>query len=49
MLELKKYISSISDTLHQMSEKNLNVKIEEEYIGDFAKIRTSLLSVMQFS
>lgn len=47
MLELKKYISSISDTLHQMSEKNLNVKIEEEYIGDFAKIRTSLLDIVE--
>ncbi len=47
MLELKKYISNISDTLHQMSEKNLNIKIEEEYVGDFAQIRTSLLDIIE--
>lgn len=45
MLELKKYIGNISDTLQQMSEKNMNVGIEEEYIGDFAEIRTSLLNI----
>ena len=47
MLELKKYIGSISDTLHQMSEKNLDIKIEEEYIGDFAQIHTSLLDIIE--
>lgn len=46
MLELKKYIGNISDTLEQMSEKNMNIGIQEEYVGDFAKIRTSMLSII---
>lgn len=46
MLELKKYIGNISNTLQQMSEKNMNIGIEEEYIGDFAEIRSSMLSIL---
>lgn len=44
--ELKKYIGNISDTLQQISSKNMDVSIEEEYIGDFVEIRTSLLDII---
>lgn len=46
MVELKKYIDNISDTLHQIQEKNINISIEEEYVGDFAQIRTALLNII---
>lgn len=44
--ELKKYIDNITDTLHQMEERNMDVTVDQEYIGDFAEIRTSLLSII---
>lgn len=47
MHELKKYISDISQSLQQMSDKKFNIGIEEEYIGDFAEIRSSLLSIIE--
>ena len=44
--ELKNYISHISATLEQMSNKNMDITIEEEYIGEFAAIKTSLLDIV---
>lgn len=46
MHELKKYVNDISQSLQQMSDKNFNIGIEENYIGDFAEIRTSMLSII---
>lgn len=46
MSELKKYVGNISDTLLQMSEKNMNIGIDEEYVGDFVEIRTSMLNII---
>lgn len=45
-VELKRYIGNISDTLQQISNKNMDISIEEEYIGDFVQIRTSLLDII---
>lgn len=47
MHELQKYIGDISKTLSQISDKKLDIGIEQEYIGDFAQIRTSLLSIIE--
>lgn len=44
--ELKNYISHISETLEQMSNKNMDITIEEEYIGEFAAIKASLLDIV---
>ena len=44
--ELKKYIDNITDTLHEMEERNMDVTVDQEYIGDFAEIRTSMLSII---
>lgn len=46
MSELKKYVGNISDTLLQISEKNMNIGIDEEYVGDFVEIRTSMLNII---
>lgn len=46
MVELKKYIDNISATLQQIEDKNVDISIEEEYVGDFAEIRTALLSII---
>ena len=47
MHELQEYIGDISRTLSQISDKKLDIGIEHEYIGDFAQIRTSLLSIIE--
>ena len=39
---LKGYISDISDKLGQMSRGDMRVKINQEYIGDFAAIRSAM-------
>lgn len=44
--ELKKYIDNITDTLHEMEERNMDITVDQEYIGDFAEIRTSMLSII---
>lgn len=46
MVELKKYIGNISDTLQQMSERNMDIDIQQEYVGDFVQIRESLLDII---
>lgn len=47
MQELTKYITDISHSLQLMSDKKLNISIDDTYIGDFAKIRTSLLCIIE--
>lgn len=46
VVELKKYIDNITDTLHQMEEHNMDITVDQEFIGDFSEIRTSLLSII---
>lgn len=46
MAELKTYINDISDTLQEISDKNMDIGVEREYVGDFAKIRTSMVSII---
>lgn len=46
MVELKKYIGDISETLQQMGNKNMNVTIDQEFVGEFAEIRTSMLDII---
>ena len=36
------YIDEISNVLSEMANKNLNVKIEREYIGDFVQLKESI-------
>lgn len=44
---LKSYISDISNILESISNKNLNIKIEQEYKGDFVKIKESLTDILK--
>lgn len=46
MEELKKYIHNISFTLEQISDKNMDIAIEEEYVGDFVRIQESLCNIL---
>lgn len=46
MDELKKYIQNISVTLKEMSDKNMDLSIEEEYVGEFSEIRQALLDIV---
>lgn len=47
MTELKTYINDISDTLQEISDKNMDIGVEREYIGDFSRIHTSLVSIIE--
>lgn len=46
MEELKAYINDISGILQQISDKNMDISVSREYVGDFSKIRTSLISII---
>lgn len=46
MVELKKYVGNISETLQKMSERNMDVGIQQEYVGDFVEIKESLLNII---
>ena len=46
MDELKKYIQNISVTLQEMGDKNMDLSIEEEYVGEFSKIQEALLNII---
>ncbi|MCR4926115.1 MAG: cache domain-containing protein [Clostridiales bacterium] len=43
---MKTYIGEISKILSEMSEGNLNVQLEEDYIGDYIKIKDSLETII---
>lgn len=47
MQGLKHYISEITNTVTAISEKNLNFSVEGEYAGDYEKIETSLIDIME--
>lgn len=44
--ELKKYISDISEKLYEIGNGNLGVEVEIDYIGDFAPIKSSLITIL---
>ena len=46
MKGLQHYISEITNTVTSISEKNLNFNIDGEYAGDYEKIETALISIM---
>lgn len=41
------YITEISAVLHSIAQKNMKVEIENEYVGDFASIKSSLISIIE--
>lgn len=47
MKELQHYISEITNTVTAISEKNLNFEVDGEYTGDYNKIKTALVDIMQ--
>ncbi len=44
---LNEYITEISFILNQISDRNLAVNVEHDYVGDFAPIKESLISIVQ--
>lgn len=42
---IKGYISELSSVLEKISEKNLNVGITREYLGDFAALKSSINAI----
>ncbi len=44
---LKNYIGEISSTLESVASGDLTLQISQEYVGDFAVIRTSLNNILQ--
>ncbi|MDE6687796.1 MAG: HAMP domain-containing protein [Lachnospiraceae bacterium] len=46
MKGLQHYISEITNTVTSISEKNLNFSIDGEYAGDYEKIETALISIV---
>lgn len=43
---ISKYITEISDILHNMASKNLDQEVTGEYMGDFSKIKISLNTIL---
>ena len=46
-IRLKNYIGEISSTLESVASGDLTLQISQEYVGDFAVIRTSLNNILQ--
>lgn len=44
--ELKKYIYNIDEVLNEMAERNFAATVDIEYVGDFAGIKNSMLSIL---
>ena len=44
---LQQYISEIADTVTAISEKNLDFTVDGEYAGDYEKIKSALIDIMQ--
>ena len=46
IIELKKYITNISEILTQMSDKNMAMSVDIDYVGDFLPIKEDRKSVV---
>ena len=46
MQELKRYVDDISMNLKQISEKDIDLKEVQNYIGDFAEIKDSMVEII---
>lgn len=46
IMELKKYINNISETLNQMSDKNMALSVDIDYVGDFLPIKESIEQII---
>lgn len=44
--ELEKYIKNETEVLQKMADKDLNVNVDVEFLGDFAPIKKSILSII---
>ncbi|MCM1179084.1 MAG: methyl-accepting chemotaxis protein [Clostridium sp.] len=44
--ELRKYINNISYTLAQIGNKNMDIAISEDYIGEFVAIQNSMIGIV---
>jgi len=42
LVNYQEYIDEISDTLHEISHGNLNIKLEKSYEGNFAKVKKNI-------
>ena len=45
---LKTYINDISDKLAHIVDNDLTISMEQEYVGDFEPIQTSLIKILDF-
>ena len=46
MQELKRYVDDISMNLKQISEKDIDLKEVQNYIGDFVEIKDSMIEII---
>lgn len=46
IIELKKYITNISEILTQMSDKNMVMSVDIDYVGDFLPIKESIENII---
>ena len=46
IVELRKYITNISDILTQMSDKNMAMSVDIDYVGDFLPIKESIEKII---
>ena len=46
IIELKKYITNISEILTQMSDKNMAMSVDIDYVGDFLPIKESIENII---
>lgn len=44
---LRNYVGEISEVLSEMANDNMDVTIEQEYLGDFTPIKTSILTITE--
>ncbi len=45
LLDYKAYLDEIAFTLDKIAEGNINFELEQEYIGEFSKIKAALLNI----
>ncbi|MBO5484628.1 MAG: methyl-accepting chemotaxis protein [Lachnospiraceae bacterium] len=46
IIHLKTYISNISETLSQLSDKNMDLSVDIDYVGDFIPIKQSIENII---
>lgn len=44
---LRNYVGEISEVLSEMANDNMDVTIEQEYLGDFTPIKTSIMTITE--